>query len=81
VPAAEAEPHSSADVPATSVTLAEVARSVNSELAGRPIKVVLDALTERVEAAGLRPTDALVRRYAVSISDQQPANSSGAVAV
>jgi hypothetical protein len=80
VPAAEADPHSSADLPAP-VTLAEVARSVNSELAGRPIEVVLDALTQRVEAAGLRPSAALVRRYAVSISDQQPADSSGAVAV
>jgi hypothetical protein len=81
VPAAEADPHSSADRPDTSVTLAEVARSLHSELAGRPIKVVLDALTERVEAAGLRPSAALLRRYAVSISDQRPADSSGAVAV
>jgi hypothetical protein len=41
---------------------------------------VLDALTERVHAAGLRPTDSLLRRYAVSISDLEPDDSSGPVA-
>jgi hypothetical protein len=80
VPSAEADPRSSTSLASASVTLADVARSLSSELAGRPIKVVLDALTERVHAAGLRPTDSLLRRYAVSISDLEPDDSSGPVA-